>query len=152
MTDQRFPVPGSLAPGGWTVRPTPSALDVPDPRWTRASEGQLAADRTARGVSPPMPAASHAEPDGPGRSAQMVPGVFEPAAPLTRFGLREPETVADGPSTMDAVTILACERAGGGAPGERGRRSDGSPESRPVAGWLGGVRRLLVARFGLSPR
>ena len=47
----------------------------------------------------------------------MIPGGREPGM-LTRFAA-EPVIVNDSPRTMDAATIAARQREGGGAPSER---------------------------------
>jgi hypothetical protein len=55
----------------------------------------------------------------------MIPGAREPGM-LTTFGV-QPAVIPNSPSTMDATTIAAREREGGGAPNQRGRARDGSP-------------------------
>lgn len=53
-------------------------------------------------------------------AASIVPGTREPGMLIT-FGrvAATTATVADGPSTMDAVTIAEHQREGGGAPSQR---------------------------------
>jgi hypothetical protein len=58
----------------------------------------------------------------------MIPGAREPGM-LTTFGVRARVT-PDSPSTMDAVTIAARQREGGGAPSERRPARDGSTWTR----------------------
>ena len=55
----------------------------------------------------------------------MIPGAREPGT-LTTFGVHA-VVIPDSPSTMDAATIAAREREGGGAPNHRGRARDGAP-------------------------
>jgi hypothetical protein len=53
-------------------------------------------------------------------SDSIVPGTREPGT-LTTFGTPAASmtTCPDGPSTMDAVTIVEHQREGGGAPSQR---------------------------------
>jgi hypothetical protein len=48
----------------------------------------------------------------------MIPGSREPGM-LTTFGVPAVVFIADSPSTMDAATIAARQREGGGAPNQR---------------------------------
>ena len=48
----------------------------------------------------------------------MIPGAREPGR-LTTFGVPAVVSVPDSPSTMDATTIAARQREGGGAPNQR---------------------------------
>lgn len=59
-----------------------------------------------------------------GFRTSMIPGAREPGK-LTTFGV-QPVVIPNSPSTMDATTIAAREREGGGAPNQRGRARDGS--------------------------
>jgi hypothetical protein len=54
----------------------------------------------------------------------MIPGARE-TAPLTTFGVT-PIVAVDSPTTMDAATIAARQREGGGAPSERRPPRQGS--------------------------
>ena len=58
----------------------------------------------------------------------MIPGAREPGA-LTTFGV-PPVVFRDSPTTMDAATIAARQREGGGAPSERRLPHEGSPWTR----------------------
>jgi hypothetical protein len=58
----------------------------------------------------------------------MIPGAREPGM-LTTFGVRALVT-PDSPSTMDAVTIAARQREGGGAPNQRRPAREGSTWTR----------------------
>jgi hypothetical protein len=49
----------------------------------------------------------------------IVPGTREPAMLATLDAVAAPGSVADGPSTMDAVTMAERQREGGGAPSQR---------------------------------
>jgi hypothetical protein len=60
-----------------------------------------------------------------GFSTPMIPGARERGM-LTTFGVHA-IVIPDSPSTMDATTIAARQREGGGAPNRRGRARDGSP-------------------------
>ena len=64
----------------------------------------------------------------------MIPGAREPGM-LTRFGA-PPVTVYNSPCTMDAATIAARQREGGGAPNQR------RPPGERLT-WRNLVRRLL---------
>lgn len=81
----------------------------------------------------PMALADHFPP-------RMIPGAREPGAQV-RFGAL-PVTVYNSPCTMDAATIAARQREGGGAPSERR-----PPSERSMWGRL--ARRL---RQFLTPR
>lgn len=48
----------------------------------------------------------------------MIPGAREPGM-LTTFGVPAVAIIPDSPSTMDAATIAARQREGGGAPNQR---------------------------------
>jgi hypothetical protein len=54
----------------------------------------------------------------------MIPGSREPGM-LTTFGVPTVVAITDSPSTMDAATIAARQREGGGAPNQR----------RPACDW-----------------
>jgi hypothetical protein len=70
----------------------------------------------------------------------MIPGAREPGM-LTTFGVR-PVVFSDSPTTMDAVTIAARQREGGGAPNQRRPAREGSALKR-----LGlTLRRFLIGR------
>lgn len=58
----------------------------------------------------------------------MIPGAREPGV-LTTFGVA-PVVFRDSPTTMDAATIAARQREGGGAPSERRPPRVGSPWTR----------------------
>ena len=65
-----------------------------------------------------MPLQLESTPRAPDRfPSPMIPGAREPGM-LTRFGA-PPVTVYDSPCTMDAATIAARQREGGGAPNQR---------------------------------
>jgi hypothetical protein len=49
---------------------------------------------------------------------RMIPGAREPGMQV-RFGAPPPVTVYNSPRTMDAATIAARQREGGGAPNQR---------------------------------
>jgi hypothetical protein len=71
--------------------------------------------------------------------APMIPGAREPGM-LTTFGT--PAVVfPDSPTTMDAVTIAARQREGGGAPNQRRPAREGSAWTR-----LGQTLRVLIGR------
>lgn len=71
----------------------------------------------------PLAAAPAVERTAPVRDdrliAPMIPGAREPRT-LTTFGVPA-VVIPDSPSTMDATTIAARQREGGGAPSERRR-------------------------------
>ena len=70
----------------------------------------------------------------------MIPGAREPGM-LTTFGVHA-LVIPDSPSTMDAVTIAARQREGGGAPNQRRPAREGSAWTR-----LGRtLRRVLLGR------
>ena len=48
----------------------------------------------------------------------MIPGSREPGM-LTTFGVHAAVIIPDSPSTLDAATIAARQREGGGAPNQR---------------------------------
>ena len=68
-----------------------------------------------------------------------VPGDREPGM-LTTFGVPPASVriVPEGPSTMDAATIAARQREGGGAPSQRGAHR--SPYARAYQWMMGFVR------------
>ena len=51
-------------------------------------------------------------------TAPMIPGGREPGM-LTTFGVHAVSLIPGGPSTMDAATIAAHVKEGGGAPNQR---------------------------------
>ena len=55
----------------------------------------------------------------------MIPGAREPGM-LTTFGRRPAAILVDSPTTMDAATIAARQREGGGAPNQRRPPRNGS--------------------------
>ena len=70
----------------------------------------------------------------------MIPGAREPGT-LTTFGVHA-VVIPPSPSTMDAVTIAARQREGGGAPNQRRPAREGSVWTR-----LGRtLRRVLLGR------
>lgn len=58
----------------------------------------------------------------------MIPGAREPGM-LTTFGV-QPAVIPHSPSTMDATTIAARQREGGGAPNQRRPAREGSSWKR----------------------
>ena len=66
-------------------------------------------------------------------SPRMIPGAREPGMQV-RFGV-QPVIIHRSPSTMDAATIAAHQRAGGGAPNQRRL-----PRERSL--WVRQARRL----------
>ena len=69
----------------------------------------------------------------------MIPGAREPGM-LTTFGVHA-LVIPDSPSTMDAATIAARQREGGGAPNQRRPAREGSAWKR-----LGlTLRRFLIS-------
>lgn len=75
-----------------------------------AQRSEVPAALTLRVERAPQAPADHFPP-------RMIPGAREPGV-LTRFGA-PPVTVYNSPRTMDAATIAARQREGGGAPTER---------------------------------
>jgi hypothetical protein len=71
--------------------------------------------------------------------SRMIPGGREPGMQV-RFGA-PPVTVYNSPSTMDAVTIAARQREGGGAPNQR-RPPRGRRPPRERLTWKSLARRL----------
>jgi hypothetical protein len=70
----------------------------------------------------------------------MIPGVREPGMLMT-FGVHA-LVIPDSPSTMDAATIAARQREGGGAPNQRRPAREGSAWKH-----LGlALRRFLIGR------
>ena len=67
--------------------------------------------------------------------APMIPGAREPGG-LTTFGV-PPAAYRDSPTTMDAATIAARQREGGGAPSERRPTGVGSPWKRLTRRFVG---------------
>lgn len=67
-------------------------------------------------------------------AAPIIPGAREAGTP-TRFGVPV-VIIPASPSTMDAVTIAARQREGGGAPNQRRPAREGSPWKR--------LRRLVI--------
>ncbi len=63
-----------------------------------------------------------------GFSTPMIPGAREPGM-LTRFAA-PPIVISDTPCAMDAATIAARQREGGGAPSERRPAREGSSWAR----------------------
>ena len=79
----------------------------------------------------PVVVADHTRAREPG---VMIPGAREPGM-LTSFRSTAARVLPPaGPSTMDAATIAACQREGGGAPSQR--------RSADERSWKGLVRRL----------
>ena len=74
-----------------------------------------------------------------GFTTQMIPGAREPGM-QTRFS-RPVVFLGDSPVTMDAATIAARQREGGGAPSERRPAREGSSWTRLSRT----VRRLLLS-------
>lgn len=83
--------------------------------------------------------------------AAIVPGAREPGM-LTTFGVPDAsmQTIPDGPSTMDAVTIAEHQREGGGAPSQRrlvrARVGWKGPSGR-LREFLAATRVLFASRF-----
>jgi hypothetical protein len=73
-------------------------------------QSEVPATLTLRLELVPLAPADHFPP-------RMIPGAREPGMQV-RFGA-PPVTVYNSPSTMDAVTIAARQREGGGAPNQR---------------------------------
>ena len=63
--------------------------------------------------------------DDSGRAARLIPGAYERNTRTSRqkgaMGVDPSVAVPDGSSSMDAATIAAREREGGGAPDQRRR-------------------------------
>ena len=75
---------------------------------------------------------------GHGFDTPMIPGAREPGM-LTTFGVVA-AIIPDWPKTMDAATIAARQREGGGAPSERRRPRQGSTWTRLTQT----LRRVLI--------